>query len=182
MHTIVYIFLTFVIVFGLLGIIYINCYNIMHNHIIRLNEAESMIDESLRVRYDLINSITKILKKETKLELKEFKELNDLKKDEVSSFDFDRATTKCIDLVYQIKKDYPNLDEVEEFRNVFQKIKFSEEKIEAAKIFYNAYTTKLNKLISKFPSNIIARIHRLNKRYYFDGKNMDDDIYNDFKL
>ena len=154
----------------------------MQNHIIRLNEAESVIDESLRVRYDLINKAAKILKSETKLELKEFKELNTLKKDEVSSFDFDRATTKCIDIIYQIKKDYPNLDKNPEFKSIFQDIKYSEEKIESGKSFYNVYTTKINKLISRFPSNVIARIHHIGKRNYFDGKNMNDDIENDFKL
>ena len=42
--------------------------------------------------------------------------------------------------------------------------------------------TDYNKLNRTFPSNLIGIVCGYKKRTYFDGKNMDDDITNDFKL
>ena len=61
-------------------------------------------------------------------------------------------------------------------------LKIIEEKSDAAKSYYNKYTTSLNLLIKKFPSNIIARIHGIEERFYFDNKNMNDNDILDFKL
>lgn len=182
MDLIFYIFLGIVVIMGGLGIIYITFYNQMQNYLIRINEAESIIDIALRERYDLIEKSEKVLKKEVKLDLHEFRALKAIKKENISSFDFDRSTTKCINLIIQVKKDYPSLDNNSDFKIIFQDIKYSEEKIESGKSFYNRYTTKLNKIIARFPSNIIASIHHIKTRNYFDGKNLHDDNENDFKL
>lgn len=56
------------------------------------------------------------------------------------------------------------------------------EKLEATKIFYNKYTNYLNKSIKKFPSNIIAKIHHIEINSFFDGKDFNDNLKNDFKI
>ena len=56
------------------------------------------------------------------------------------------------------------------------------EKLQAAKSYYNKYTSELNDLIRTFPSNIVARMHNINIKPFFDGKNMEDEIVDDFKL
>ena len=56
------------------------------------------------------------------------------------------------------------------------------ERLEATKSFYNKYTSLLNKLIKKFPSNILAKIHHIEVQTYFDGKDLFDDKKEDFKL
>ena len=48
--------------------------------------------------------------------------------------------------------------------------------------FYNKYTSKSNELVRKFPSNIIAKFHNISIRNFFDNKDLNDDIINDFKL
>ena len=40
----------------------------------------------------------------------------------------------------------------------------------------------LNTVIRKFPTNIIAKIHRFKIKPFFDGKNMQDAVIDDFKL
>ena len=39
-----------------------------------------------------------------------------------------------------------------------------------------------NDLVRTFPSNLVARMHRIEIKPFFDGKNMEDDIVNDFKF
>ena len=40
----------------------------------------------------------------------------------------------------------------------------------------------LNAHIRKFPNNIVAKIHQIKSKPYFDGKDMFDDNTKDFKL
>ena len=48
--------------------------------------------------------------------------------------------------------------------------------------YYNKNTNMLNEMVRKFPSNIIGKIHHFKVSAFFDGKDMNDDVYNDFKL
>ena len=71
---------------------------------------------------------------------------------------------------------------VNEKEAIINNLKDNDEILEAAKSFYNKYTTEINLLIKKFPTNIIAKFHKIKLRNYFDGKNMFDDEIKDFKL
>ena len=48
--------------------------------------------------------------------------------------------------------------------------------------YYNDSISGYNALVSKFPTKLIAIITRLKEKRYFDGKNMYDDNYKDFKI
>ena len=123
-------------------------------------------------------TINKLLKKEVTY----FKDLEKLKKDNISNFDLDRKITEGENLIDQVKNDYKSLNNNEEYISIINDLKDSDEILEAAKSFYNKYTTEINLLIKKFPTNIIAKFHKIKLRNYFDGKNMFDDEIKDFKL
>lgn len=182
MELFIYTFLFIVIFFGILGIVYLSLYNQMKNYLMRINEAELIIDESLRKRYDLIIHADSIIDKSININLDIFEEIKKIKNQKISSFEFDRKTIECIDLIKQIKKDYTDLENNQSFKETIQELKNGEEKFDAAKAFYNKYTSNLNTLISKFPSNIIARVHNIRFKNFFDDKNLNDDIFNDFKI
>lgn len=167
---------------GLLAILYIVLYNRIQVLNIRVNEAETIIDEELRKKYDLIMESETIIKKVTKKEITLFDEMRDLKNKDITNFDFDRKISEAFGVIKQVKSDYESLEKNDEFLNIINSIYDSNEKLEAAKSFYNKYTTKLNEIIKKFPSNIIALIHQIKLKTYFDGKNMFDDEIEDFKL
>ena len=171
-----------IIIIGYLIIEYIFKYNKLQEMNIKINEAESIIDNELRNKYDLImrssNTINKLLKKEVTY----FKELEELKNNNISNFDIDRKITEGENLVYQVKNDYKSLNDNEEYIEIINSLKDSDEILEAAKSFYNKYTTEINLIIKSFPTNLIAKIHKVKTRNYFDGKNMFDDEIKDFKL
>ena len=73
-------------------------------------------------------------------------------------------------------------DDNDEYNTIINNLKDNDEILEAAKSFYNKYTTEINLLIKKFPTNVIAKFHKIKLRNYFDGKNMFDDEIKDFKL
>ena len=68
------------------------------------------------------------------------------------------------------------------FKELINEDKRIDEKLQAAKSYYNKYTSELNDLIRTFPSNIVARMHKIEIKTFFDGKNMEDEIIDDFKL
>ena len=177
--TVLIIMVIFALILVLVGI-YISIYNKLQKNLIRINEAEFEIDETLRKRYDLLVQLETIINESTKLNQNNFKGLEDKTK-EISNFDFDRTLTKATNTFYKIWQDYPVELDKDEFRKLMVDLKINEEKNESSKSYYNKYTTNLNSLIKKFPSNIVAKIHDIDERLYFDNKEMNDDNILDFK-
>lgn len=182
MNSVMLVILTLIIFICLLGIIYIVVYNNLQNCKIKINEAESIIDELLRKKYDLLILIKDVIIDETKLPEKTFDEYKKIKETNISSFDFERKLTEFDSLINKIKGDYEVLDNDTRFTNYYNNVYEINEKLEAAKSFYNKYTTVLNKMIKKFPSNIVAIFHHIKVQSFFDGKDMFDDDIKDFKL
>lgn len=179
MEKIIVIVFALIAIFAIFAIAYIMIYNKLQKYKIRINEAESEIDETLRKRYDILMSMEKEINSSTDVKQDNFK---NIEKEKLSSFDADRTLSKITETFKKIKEDYSEKLDTEAFRNLFTEINIVEEKSDAAKSYYNKYTTSLNLLIKKFPSNLIARIHGISERAYFDNKNMNDDDILDFKL
>ena len=177
-----YILTSLLVIFGIFALVYITSYNILIGKKIKINEAEFSIDETLREKYDLIIRISKSIKSNTDINVDYFKEFETLKNKKISNFNFDRKIKEAINLVMQLKNDYPTLENNKDMKDALATLKSSEEKLEAAKNYYNKYTTEINMIIRKFPSNIVARFHGIQTKSYFDGKDMEDDITDDFKL
>lgn len=161
---------------------YIFNYNNIQSLNIKINESESVIDNELRKKYDLIIRCTSIIKKVLKKDINNFKELENIKSDEISNFEFDRKISSSENIIYKVKNDFQSLENNKEFQEIYNSLQETNEILEASKSFYNKYTTEINLLIKKFPTNIISKMHRVKVRNYFDGKNMFDDEIRDFKL
>ena len=178
----IYAILIILIVGGIGTITYIVYYNALQDCKVKIDEAESMIDEALRSKYDILLKLESIIKnniKETKIN---FKDLNDLKKESISNFKLERKLVDTVLLINKIQDDFPELEEQKDYRELLNDIRVMDERINASKKFYNKYTSKSNELVRKFPSNIIAKFHNITIRNFFDNKDMNDDTINDFKL
>ena len=182
MNSVVTALLTIIIFVGIVAIIYILFYNNLQAFKIKINEAESIIDEHLRKKYDSLKVIVDLILEETSIKDKLFDEFLKIKNINMSSFDLDRKLTELNILVDKIKIDNDKLEENEVFSSKCEEIYEINEKLEATKSFYNKYTTLLNKSVRKFPSNIIAFVHHIRVQSFFDGKDMFDDDIKDFKL
>ena len=179
---ILYAFLFIIIIFGSIGILYVYQYNKLQHSKTKINQAECLIDEALRSRYDLLVRVDKYIQTELENDKTFFKNLDKLKNENISNFDLDRRITEYYNLWMQIKNDYPDLNNKKAFKELINEDKRLDEKLQAAKSYYNKYTSELNDLIRTFPSNIVARIHKIEIKTFFDGKNMEDEIIDDFKL
>ena len=171
-----------IIIIGSIIVLYIINYNKIQWIHIKINESENIIDNELRKKYDCVMKSSKIINKLLKKEVTYFKELEELKNKNVTNFEIDRKIIEGENLIYQVKNDFRSLEDNDEYNNNINSIKETNEILEAAKSYYNKYTTELNLLIKKFPTNFISKIHRIKVRNYFDGKNMFDEEIKDFKL
>ena len=70
----------------------------------------------------------------------------------------------------------------EDINKEIENIKRLDEKLTATKNYYNKNTSLENAIIRKFPTNIIAKIHNFKIKLFFDGKDMEDEIIDDFKV
>lgn len=175
------IFLIIVIILCLLGIYYINSFNKLNDLKTKVMEAESIIDENLRIKYDTLIRISNSLKKNMKSDKNYFKEYEKLKDMNISNFDMDRKLNEGLTLILKMQDDL-GLTNDEDINTETEKIKRLDEKLTAAKNYYNKKTSETNAIIRKFPSNIIAKIHHFKIKLFFDGKDMDDEIIDDFKM
>lgn len=182
MKEVLTVILTIIIFSGTLSIFYILFYNNLQAYKVRVNEAESIIDELLRKKYDTINNIKNLIINLTNIKEKIFNDFNKIKKLNISSFDLERKLKDFNNLIDKIISDYKELKENEDLNFLLEDLYQLNEKLEATKIFYNKYTNYLNKSIKKFPSNIIAKIHHIEINSFFDGKDFNDNLKNDFKI
>ncbi len=174
------IILLIIIIIGVLALIYVMTYNNLVNYKIKIEKAEGIIDENLRRKYDLIAKMNIAIKKvvNKKDYLKEYIELKDKR---ISNYELDRKLTEAMNIILEVKNDYSELD-TKEFNSDLKEINAINETLTSCKTYYNKNTTELNQIIRKFPSNIVAKIHRYKIKPFFDGKNMQDAVIDDFKL
>lgn len=171
-----------IIVVSMLGIGFAVLFNSFQNYIIRMNEAEANIDSTLRKRFDLLNKSVTIIKTTAKIEDNIMEDIENLRSQKLSNFDFDRKLYDLINEFNKYKELYPELKQNDTFVTIDIELSESEAEIVAFRKYYNDIVTDFNKLIHRFPSNIVAVICRYKHKNYFDGKDMTDDDTEDFKV
>ena len=177
-----YSFFFIIIIVGALAVLYVYQFNKLQHSKTKIEQAEGLIDESLRNRYDMLIKADSIIQAELESNKTYFKGLDKVKEEDISNFDLDRKLTEYVGIMEQLKLDYTKLADSKGFKDVLNENKRINEKLQAAKGYYNKYTSELNDLIRQFPSNVVARMHGMNIKPFFDGKNMQDDIVDDFKF
>ena len=177
-----FITLMIIIFICLILVWYINIYNKFQNFIIRINEVEANIDTTLRKRFDLLNKSINIIKGNINTEEDVLGLIVKLRSRKLSNFDLDRQLYEAINEFNYYKDNYPELSESDALIKIDISLNESEHEITALRKYYNDIITDYNKLIRNFPSNLVAIISKYKEKTYYDGKNMNDNITNDFKL
>ena len=170
------------IVIGLILIGYVHIYNVFQTYIIRINEAEAFIDTTLRKRFDLLNKSIGIIKANTDSKEEILGIIAKLRSQKLSNFELDRKLYDAINEFNNYKESIEELKNNEAFLKIELGLFESESEIVAARKYYNDIITDYNKLVRSLPSMIVAKISKYNLKNYFDGKDMNDEIINDFKL
>lgn len=175
------IILIIIIILASSGIYYVVYFNKLNDLKTKIMEAESIIDENLRIKYETLIRISNSLKKHLKSDKNYFKEYEKLRDINISNFDMDRKLNEGFTLILKMIDDL-NLNNDEDLNKEIDNIRRLDEKLTATKNYYNKNTSLENAIIRKFPTNFIARIHNFKLKLFFDGKDMEDEIIDDFKV
>ena len=174
-------FIIIIIIITIL-ILYINLYNKINESIIRIEEAESRIDNNLRDKYDLLNRSVSLIRNKIDLPQDAFKEIIKLRARKISNFDLDRVLVKSYNEFLSIYEEHKKLRESDEIFKVSRQLEIINDELLTLRNYYNANITSYNKMIKTFPTLIIAKIKKYKEKPFYDLKDMNDEDYKDFKL
>jgi len=169
----------FIAALGFIGLLY---YNKLEELKIYINEAEANIDNSLRTKFDIMNRLIKVITGNIKIDEDMFEEFVKIRGRKLSNFDMDRKLTDIEGTFFDLPVTHKDIKKVDTYNKMLKELKVNEVKLLAGKDYYNTTITDYNKLVRKFPSNVVAKFTNHVYLTFFDGKDMEDDVYNDFKI
>ncbi|PIU24119.1 hypothetical protein COT12_02755 [Candidatus Berkelbacteria bacterium CG08_land_8_20_14_0_20_39_8] len=146
----------------------------------RSEEAWSDIDVQLKRRHDLIPNLVETVKGYAKHEKELFEKVTEARAAAISSKGMaDKAKaenqiTEALKSVFAVAENYPNLKANENFVELQREITDTEDKIQAARRFYNGNVRDLNIAIESFPSNIIANMFSYKKKELFELDDVEE--------
>ena len=176
------IFLLLIILIGILAIFYISIYNNIQFNKTKIEKVEGNIDDDLRAKFDLIIKADTVIKNTLNEKKDYLKDFIHLKEEKISNFDLERKLKEAETIITTLYEDNKELNENESMKEIKEEFKNANEKLLAGISYYNKHVNEMNAFIRKFPNNIVAKIHHIKPKTFFDGKDMTDIDINDFKL
>ena len=141
----------------------------------RVNEAWSDITVQLKYRADLIPNVVETVKGYAKHEKETFQMVTEARSAVMGAKTVKQAAAAekemqgALGKIFAIAEAYPELKANENFVKLQGQLQDCEDKLQAARRFYNAGAKDLNTKIKTFPTNIINNlIGHFKKRDYFE--------------
>lgn len=140
----------------------IGAYNSLVKAKIRSEEAWSDIDVQLKRRYDLIPNLVETVKAYAKHEKKVFEAVSEARSAAMgarslkSKGDAENMLSDTLKTLFAVSEAYPELKASDNFKELQGELSDTENKIEAARRFYNSNVRDYNIALTSFPTNTIA--------------------------
>ncbi|MDD5152970.1 MAG: LemA family protein [Candidatus Pacebacteria bacterium] len=149
-------------------------YNSLISLVNRTKEAWSDIDVQLKRRYDLIPNLIATVKGYAVHESKVFEKVTEARSKAMQAGSMKEKQTAENDLsgtlksLFAISESYPDLKANQNFLALQTELSDTENKIQAARRFYNGNVRDLNTKLEVFPSNVIAGMFKFERQEFFD--------------
>lgn len=140
----------------------------------RTQEAWSDIDVQLKRRYDLIPNLVESVKGYAKHEAAVFEKVTKARSQAMQAKGVgekakaESMLTDTLKSLFAVAENYPNLRASENFMKLQDELSDTENKIQAARRFYNGNARDFNIKIEVFPNNLVAGILGFKKFEYFE--------------
>lgn len=152
-----------------------------YNSFIRLinrgKEAWADIDVQLKRRYDLIPNLVQTVKGYALHESQAFENVTRARAAAMGARSLTEKTeaenmlTGALKSLFAVLEAYPDLKANQNFMKLQDELSDTENKIQAARRFYNTVVRDLNTKTDTFPSTLIASIFRVSKMEFFELDN-----------
>jgi len=140
----------------------------------RVKEAWSDIEVQLKRRYDLIPNLVETVKGYAAHERGVFEKVTEARaramgaKTLKEKGEAENALSQTLKSLFAVAENYPNLRASENFQKFQDELTDTEDKIQAARRFYNSNVRDMNIQIETFPANIVAAVFRFKKMEFFE--------------
>lgn len=165
------------IILGLLAVIIvaiIAVYNGLVRLATRTKEAWADIEVQLKRRYDLIPNLVNTVKGYASHESATFEKVTEARTKAMSAQTpaehgaAENMLSGALKSIFALSEAYPDLKANQNFLELQRELSDTENKIQAARRFYNGNVRDLNIKIDSFPSNLIAGSFGFSKQEFFD--------------
>ena len=151
---------------------------LMYNGLVRVRnrkeEAWSDIDVQLKRRYDLIPNLVSTVKGYAKHEQETLAKVTEMRTRALAADgvkekgEAENMLSGALKTIFAVAENYPDLKASQNFAELQRELSDTENKIQAARRFYNNTVQDLNTAIQVFPKNIIAGIFNFKEEEFFE--------------
>ena len=140
----------------------------------RVKEAWSDIEVQMKRRYDLIPNLLETVKGYAAHEKDVFEKVTQARAQAISAQTMpehaqaENMLSGALKSLFAVAEAYPQLRANENFLELQRELTDTEDKIQAARRFYNGNVRDMNILIESFPSNIVANVFKFSKQEFFE--------------
>ena len=159
---------------GLLVVFLISIYNGLIKAKIRVDEAWSDITVQMKRRLDLIPNLVDTVKGYAKHEKGTFEEVTQARAamanagSVAETAEADNMLTGALKSLFAVAEAYPDLKANENFLELQRELVDTEDKIQAARRFYNAAVREFNTKLQVFPTILFGRLLGFSEREFFE--------------
>ena len=167
------------IIILLLIFIIIGLYNGLVKAKFKVDNAWSQIDVQLQRRFDLIPNFVETVKGYAKHETDTFEKITSLRTSWANAStvsekaDLDKEISTALKTIMAVSENYPELKANQNFSELSEELRNTENKISFSRQFYNDSVTMYNTKLQVFPSNLIAGMFNFTPRELFKTESDD---------
>ena len=172
--------ITILIVLSLVAVFFIATYNGFIALINRSKEAWSDIDIQLKRRYDLIPNLVETVKGYATHERELLEKVAEARSRAMQAQglkekgEAENVLSGTLKSLFAVSENYPDLKTSTNFLELQRELTDTEDKIQAARRFYNGNVRDLNIKVESFPSNVIASMFNFKKMDLFEIENKEE--------
>ena len=169
--------LILVIVLVVVGLWLAGAFNMLVRTRNRMKESWADIDVQLKRRYDLIPNLVESVKGYAAHEREVLENVTKARSaamnaeqggDVKAMAQAEDVLSGTLKSLFALSENYPQLRAVESFTKLQDELADTENKIQAARRFYNTNVMTLNTKVEQFPTNIVANMFGFKKEEFFE--------------
>ena len=169
--------LILVVVLVVVGLWLVGAFNLLVRSRNRVKESWSDIDVQLKRRYDLIPNLIETVKGYAAHEREVLENVVKARSAAMNAHSVEERgqaenmLSGALKSLFALSENYPQLRAVESFTKLQDELSDTENKVQAARRFYNTNVMTLNTRVEQFPTNVVAGMFGFKKEEFFELNN-----------
>ena len=164
------------VIIAILVLGYVSIYNGLQKAKVYTDESWSQIDVQLKRRNDLIPNLVEVTKGYAKHEKETLAQVINLRNQlaavpsdaHADKMELSNELSSSLKSIFALSEAYPDLKANQEFTKLMEELTNTENKIAYSRQLFNSSAAAYNQKLVTFPSNMVAKVHHLEKVDYLE--------------